>query len=216
MEPKTCRICLEEEQVDRPLISPCLCRGGIQYVHRECLQRWRQVRLDMAYYQCDVCRFRYRFHRLWWGKLLESRWTSGLLSLGLMMIAGFLSGQASARLCNRIWAILFQAPTDLARLQVLFHGMCWLAIPGIFLMLMDSLRAENGSWRWLRLPRPPRPEPNHKPDEKDRVVPYKSPSFETWFWVCVLVGRFAYTLFGIIDNYCKQWCVHAQQLVENI
>lgn len=61
----TCRICLEQETQDsqdpnNPLISPCLCSGGSKYVHRQCLQQWRQTahRAD-AYYQCEVCKYRW-------------------------------------------------------------------------------------------------------------------------------------------------------------
>lgn len=45
---KTCRICLQEEDVsigyadsNNPLISPCQCSGSTRYVHRHCLERWR-------------------------------------------------------------------------------------------------------------------------------------------------------------------------------
>ncbi len=35
----TCRICLEDYPFD--FISPCNCRGSLQYVHKTCLDEWR-------------------------------------------------------------------------------------------------------------------------------------------------------------------------------
>ena len=35
----TCRICLENYPFD--FISPCNCRGSLQYVHKTCLDEWR-------------------------------------------------------------------------------------------------------------------------------------------------------------------------------
>ena len=36
-----CRICFDEE-VDDELISPCRCNGTSKYIHRKCLNRWRE------------------------------------------------------------------------------------------------------------------------------------------------------------------------------
>ena len=35
----TCRICLEDYPFD--FVSPCNCRGSLQYVHKTCLDEWR-------------------------------------------------------------------------------------------------------------------------------------------------------------------------------
>ncbi len=35
----TCRICLEDYPFD--FVSPCDCRGSLQYVHKTCLDEWR-------------------------------------------------------------------------------------------------------------------------------------------------------------------------------
>ncbi|OZC05132.1 zinc finger, C3HC4 type [Onchocerca flexuosa] len=37
-----CRICLEEDN-ESNLISPCECRGSLQFVHIRCLQHWFDV-----------------------------------------------------------------------------------------------------------------------------------------------------------------------------
>lgn len=35
----TCRICLEEENDCKNLVSPCKCKGTQKYIHKECLKR---------------------------------------------------------------------------------------------------------------------------------------------------------------------------------
>ena len=56
---KICRICLDNcNQQD--LISPCLCTGGSEYVHRACLDNWRDMNKNgRAFEYCDVCQFQY-------------------------------------------------------------------------------------------------------------------------------------------------------------
>ncbi|KAF6167290.1 hypothetical protein GIB67_043151 [Kingdonia uniflora] len=41
-----CRICLESDcdQGDE-LISPCMCKGTQQFVHRSCLDHWRSIKV---------------------------------------------------------------------------------------------------------------------------------------------------------------------------
>lgn len=75
---RTCRICFEGEtgEPSDPLISPCLCTGSSMYVHRSCLDRWRTTKhRSDAFYQCEVCKFQYKFKRLWWAGFLGSQWT---------------------------------------------------------------------------------------------------------------------------------------------
>ncbi len=74
---KFCKICQEPEESDSSeedfvkksetynkgkLISPCRCKGSLQYVHIGCLNKWRHsnVRLE-ASYRCEVCKYEYRF-----------------------------------------------------------------------------------------------------------------------------------------------------------
>ncbi|XP_052487877.1 uncharacterized protein LOC105782931 isoform X2 [Gossypium raimondii] len=38
-----CRICLEID--GRDFIAPCKCKGTSKYVHRECLDHWRAVKM---------------------------------------------------------------------------------------------------------------------------------------------------------------------------
>lgn len=52
-----CRICFEEDARSN-LISPCLCSGNIKYVHRDCLDNWRNIPSsnDKNFYSCEICK----------------------------------------------------------------------------------------------------------------------------------------------------------------
>lgn len=52
-----CRICLEcDGDDDDELISPCMCKGTQQYVHRSCLDHWRSVKEGFAFSHCTTCK----------------------------------------------------------------------------------------------------------------------------------------------------------------
>ncbi|TVU34400.1 hypothetical protein EJB05_16232 [Eragrostis curvula] len=52
-----CRICLESGSgPDDELISPCMCKGTQQFVHRSCLDHWRSVREGIAFSHCTTCK----------------------------------------------------------------------------------------------------------------------------------------------------------------
>ena len=57
--PNECRYCLEGGGL---LISPCACSGTNQYVHRECLDRWRSTNPDYDRI-CRECNTPYTFVR---------------------------------------------------------------------------------------------------------------------------------------------------------
>lgn len=52
-----CRICLESEcEPGDELISPCMCKGTQQFVHRCCLDHWRSVKEGFAFSHCTTCK----------------------------------------------------------------------------------------------------------------------------------------------------------------
>lgn len=64
---KTCRICLlDGPGDDDPLITPCQCKGSIEYVHLGCLRHWIRGRLNLSdapggsyFYRplpCELCK----------------------------------------------------------------------------------------------------------------------------------------------------------------
>lgn len=50
-----CRICLDTSDNRSDFISPCACKGSSKYVHRECLDKWRSTREDIAFSKCTEC-----------------------------------------------------------------------------------------------------------------------------------------------------------------
>jgi hypothetical protein len=98
---KFCKICHESEESDSSaeeliesqetykkgkLISPCKCKGSLQYVHIGCLEQWRHsdVRAE-ASYRCEVCKYEYRFYRPRIAKIFSSNFTLHLLSLTFLL-----------------------------------------------------------------------------------------------------------------------------------
>jgi hypothetical protein len=60
MSQTVCRICFEEEQEDRVLISPCKCSGSSKYVHYDCLETWRNTTTnEEAKKKCMECNASY-------------------------------------------------------------------------------------------------------------------------------------------------------------
>ena len=53
---KTCRICYtDEEDVNNPLIQPCLCTGSLKYVHLFCLKKWINTKFYIKKYNNSTC-----------------------------------------------------------------------------------------------------------------------------------------------------------------
>lgn len=49
LAPKSCRICLLDGPGENdPLITPCHCKGSIEYVHLGCLRHWIRGRLNLS------------------------------------------------------------------------------------------------------------------------------------------------------------------------
>ncbi|KAI0112054.1 hypothetical protein GGR51DRAFT_507851 [Nemania sp. FL0031] len=78
------------EDGDR-LISPCLCKGSIKYMHKGCLQLWRDEN-PAKKYQCDICHYRYQMERLSVARRVRSPIISVLLTLAILFITIFALG----------------------------------------------------------------------------------------------------------------------------
>ena len=75
----TCRICLGEE-VPQNMFRPCLCKGSMSFVHRDCLNEWRiRSANPRAFYECQQCRFRYDVRKVEWAEYVESKVFESLL-----------------------------------------------------------------------------------------------------------------------------------------
>jgi len=49
----TCRICYIQAEKNNPLVAPCVCKGSVQYIHKQCLYRW--VRISTRN-DCELCK----------------------------------------------------------------------------------------------------------------------------------------------------------------
>ncbi|KAI0873876.1 hypothetical protein GGS24DRAFT_365257 [Hypoxylon argillaceum] len=78
------------EDGDR-LISPCLCKGSIKYMHEGCLRLWRNENTARAY-ECDICKYRYRIERLSVAQRVRSPVLSLMMTLAILMVTIFMLG----------------------------------------------------------------------------------------------------------------------------
>ena len=60
---KICRYCWEED--DCEYISPCLCKGGVKYIHTDCLNQWRETHVGDIEKKntCEICKYKYIFKK---------------------------------------------------------------------------------------------------------------------------------------------------------
>lgn len=55
-----CRFCLDSEQTQKnPLLSPCNCRGSVQFIHLICLNKWRILDPGKNREICNLCSISY-------------------------------------------------------------------------------------------------------------------------------------------------------------
>ena len=96
-----CRVCFSDSVKDL-LISPCLCRGSVKYIHIKCLTKWLQQKYDIQFAQhlkgisglyCELCHYEYK------GK---SRFL-GLSS----MLKKFIDSQSSLTILLNIFIIVY-------------------------------------------------------------------------------------------------------------
>lgn len=61
-----CRICLQRKKENAKLITPCLCKGTMKYVHNLCLKKWiegNNIKIDLNTKDdahCEICKAKYR------------------------------------------------------------------------------------------------------------------------------------------------------------
>lgn len=123
---RTCRICLEEVpatvtmyppglpiQFQTPnveyknsdeygrLIRPCLCKGGMRYIHELCLLQSRVEggRAD-AKWQCPTCLYKFSFQRLNAQRILESRAANAGITVIVLIVLMFVLGFVADPLIN--------------------------------------------------------------------------------------------------------------------
>ncbi|KAI1117456.1 hypothetical protein F5Y14DRAFT_402687 [Nemania sp. NC0429] len=78
------------EDGDR-LLSPCLCKGSIKYMHEGCLKLWMNENPAKGY-QCDICKYKYQMERLSIAQRVRSPVISLMMTLAILFVAIFLLG----------------------------------------------------------------------------------------------------------------------------
>lgn len=75
------------------LIKPCKCTGSMRYIHELCLLRSRteNSRKD-SMWKCHTCGYKFNFQKLAVQRFLSSRFSSGALTVGVMVVIIFLLG----------------------------------------------------------------------------------------------------------------------------
>ena len=62
---RQCRFCLETgESAADPLLTPCECKGSVEFVHRNCLRRWASLEPSTNGRICTLCRSPFRIEVL--------------------------------------------------------------------------------------------------------------------------------------------------------
>ncbi|KAL8208730.1 hypothetical protein R6Q57_008142 [Mikania cordata] len=98
-----CRICLEcNGEQDDDLISPCLCKGTQQFVHRACLDNWRSIKEGFAFSHCSTCKAQFHLKvvkqkAISWPKIKFKLFVARdvfLVFLALQMVIGLIGGLA--------------------------------------------------------------------------------------------------------------------------
>ena len=89
------------------LIKPCLCKGTRRYIHEGCLRemragmmRARGANWERFSLECDICRFRYRFERMWFARALSSRVNQMCLTVLILLLLTFALGFAADPIVN--------------------------------------------------------------------------------------------------------------------
>lgn len=135
---KQCRICFDDND-QRNLISPCLCSGSSKYIHKHCLEEWRRTS-QLNYYRCPTCHYHYKISRIWWGDLLAWPGTSIIAATASILAAGYATGTISSSCLNYVYYYFYHMPYHSPhRMQVLFHGLAWIGIPGLITGVIDFL-----------------------------------------------------------------------------
>ncbi|PWA63061.1 Zinc finger, RING-CH-type [Artemisia annua] len=75
----TCRICYQcDDEEDGDLISPCMCKGSQQFVHRSCLDHWRSIKEGFDFSHCTTCKAQFHLQVV---ELEENVWRKIKISL---------------------------------------------------------------------------------------------------------------------------------------
>ena len=59
IEGAICKICYLGNEDENSLLSPCLCKGSMEFVHEQCLEKWIQMSGSQG---CGACKYPYQMN----------------------------------------------------------------------------------------------------------------------------------------------------------
>mmetsp|Transcript_4203 Transcript_4203/g.7142 ORF Transcript_4203/g.7142 Transcript_4203/m.7142 type:complete len:337 (+) Transcript_4203:58-1068(+) len=144
-----CRIChagsgaAGEEESE--LLSPCLCSGSVQWVHRRCLEEWRQKGSQGAPSRvafCELCGFRYRFEmrKCWRLEAVADSLVKAVCASSPLLALGWLLGAWKSKevavLTSGSLLGIAAAQDAVASAAALQHGQDWSGGLGSYIMYL--------------------------------------------------------------------------------
>ncbi|ORD93817.1 MARH6 [Enterospora canceri] len=118
----TCRICYGENEPQNALISPCLCKGSVKFIHEKCLRFWRLHGKETKQFNvCEQCKSEYTVTTDYNLK----NWIIHTITSTLLLLA-YTSSLCIFRLLYHIYSAVIE---DLASIQgditqKLYHSAC--------------------------------------------------------------------------------------------
>jgi hypothetical protein len=130
---KICRFCYEG---NGELISPCKCSGSQKYLHRDCLEKWRNIAGANNKEQCSICRFYYLFEEdslkrneynyNWW-KNIALFISTIIITIIIVIIISYLLIKILCGMSIKIRGVIFQ----LSFFSALIVVICFYSFIGI-------------------------------------------------------------------------------------
>lgn len=192
----TCRICLgPQEQNNDPLIHPCKCRGSTKWVHRQCLNTWRNTNARL-YFQCDICHFRYKLRNLQWAALLRHIYVQTAVVVSTITCSVFFSGIFIS------WVIA--EPYEL--LHVLEYGAIACGFIGFFMFLvLWCIEEDMRNFRdWCPF--------------ECNSCDFRGCSFQMVLIAVVALGLllFIFSLYKVFEKVCNRSLNYVGDIIENV
>jgi len=138
----SCRICMGDSS-DGKLFRPCRCKGSMQFVHVECLQKWREQSSNrQAYFRCEQCHYQYNLQRITASGLINQPFILLLMTFFFSSLAILLIALPIHFLFDTKYLIGLKPPWSDVVVAV-----CVIGVLGFFAMLvLEGCDRHQGGW----------------------------------------------------------------------
>lgn len=199
---KVCRICFGNEE-DGKLISPCLCKGSMKYIHKTCLETWRKASTNKeSFFKCDQCKFKYKFLRSDLAAWITHPIVVSLLSVLVFGVSVLLMG-FFAKLIDVVFGLeLGINSTSFFRIDMahILSGVMGMGFTGFFSIAIGGmLRPFIHSLGFTS---------RNEDNKCDQII----------LVIIVVVGtvKAFMVIYNLCSDYTKKFLTHAEDMVENI